>query len=103
MRDGQAAPVPYDPDLFDYADPAVRVPDRLGFAGFRAHAAINQPGQFPIRGEMTVRNVIARSGGIAPSGSLKRIKLFRDGEEQKVDMDMKIQAGDVFTIGERAF
>ncbi len=46
VRDGQAAPVPYDPDLFDYADPAVRVPDRLGFAGFRAHAAINQPGQF---------------------------------------------------------
>ena len=46
VRDGQAAPVPYDPDLFDYADPSVRVPDRLGFAGFRMHAAINQPGQF---------------------------------------------------------
>ena len=46
VRDGQAAPVPYDPDLFDYADPAVRVPDRLGFAGLRVHAAINAPGQF---------------------------------------------------------
>lgn len=46
VRDGQAAPVPYDPDLFDYDDPSVRVPDRLGFAGFRAHAAINRPGEF---------------------------------------------------------
>ncbi len=46
VRDGQASPVPYDPDLFDYDDPAVRVPDRLGFAGFRVHAAINRPGEF---------------------------------------------------------
>ena len=46
VRDGQASPVPYDPDLFDYDDPTVRVPDRLGFAGFRVHAAINRPGEF---------------------------------------------------------
>ena len=46
VRDGQAAPVPYAPDLFDYDDPSVRVPDDLGFAGLRVHAAINQPGQF---------------------------------------------------------
>lgn len=46
VRDGQAAPIPYDPDLFDYDDPAVRVPDRLGFAGLRVHAAINRPGEF---------------------------------------------------------
>ncbi len=46
VKDGQASPVPYDPDLFDYDDPAVRVPDRLGFAGFRVHAAINRPGEF---------------------------------------------------------
>ena len=46
VRDGEAAAVPYAPDLFDYADPSVRVPDALGFAGFRVHAAINQPGAF---------------------------------------------------------
>ena len=44
--DGQAAAVPYDPDLFSYDDPAARVPDPLGFAGFRLHAALNQPGTF---------------------------------------------------------
>lgn len=46
VRNGQAAPVPYSPDLFDYADPSVRVPDALGFAGFRVHAPINKPGDF---------------------------------------------------------
>ncbi len=46
VKDGQALAVPYSPDLFDYDDPAVRVPDQLGFAGFRVHAAINRPGEF---------------------------------------------------------
>ena len=39
---GQAAFVPYGPDQFDYADPALRVPDDVGFAGFRIHAPINR-------------------------------------------------------------
>ena len=46
VKDGQALPVPYSPDLFDYEDPSVRVPDNLGFAGFRVHAPINRPGEF---------------------------------------------------------
>ncbi len=44
VRDGEATRVPYSPDLFDYDDPSVRVPDELGFAGFRVHGAINRPG-----------------------------------------------------------
>ena len=46
VRDGQAAPVPYNADMFDYADPSVRVTEPLGFAGFRVHAPINKPGEF---------------------------------------------------------
>ncbi len=46
VKDGQAARLASGPDLFDYADPSVRVPDDLGFAGFRIHAPLNQPGQF---------------------------------------------------------
>ena len=45
-KDGQATRIPYSSDLFDYDDPAVRVPDDLGFAGFRVHTAINRPGEF---------------------------------------------------------
>ena len=40
---GQARPVPYAADLFDYADPAHRVPDELGFAGLRVRAPLNRP------------------------------------------------------------
>ena len=43
---GQATRVPYSPDMFDYADPTLRVPDPLGFAGFRVHAPINRPNYF---------------------------------------------------------
>jgi glucans biosynthesis protein len=43
---GQATRVPYNPDLYDYADPSTRVPDDLGFAGLRIQAPINKPGVF---------------------------------------------------------
>lgn len=46
VQNGQAAPVPYSPDMFDYADPSVRTTEPLGFAGFRVHAQINKPGDF---------------------------------------------------------
>ena len=44
VKDGQSAPVPYSPDLFSYADPALKVQDNLGFAGLRLRTAINTPG-----------------------------------------------------------
>jgi polysaccharide export outer membrane protein len=87
-------------------DPLVRPGDKIYVPQadlYYIYGAINQPGQFPIKGDMTVRNVIARSGGVSPAGSVKRIKLYRNGQEQKVDLDMKVQAGDVFTVGERLF
>ncbi len=43
--DGVSTPVAFSPDLFT-AGSDVRLPDGSGFAGFRVHAAINQPGQF---------------------------------------------------------
>ncbi|MGD7069770.1 glucan biosynthesis protein [Acetobacter sp. AAB5] len=44
VQNGQAAAVPYSPDLFTYADPSLRVEDNLGFAGLRLRAPINTPG-----------------------------------------------------------
>ncbi|MFD1610314.1 polysaccharide biosynthesis/export family protein [Sphingomonas tabacisoli] len=87
-------------------DPMVRPGDKIYVPEadlYYIYGQINQPGAFPLRGDMTVRNVIAKSGGVGPSGSIKRIKLFRDGQEQKVNLDMKVKAGDVFFIGERLF
>ena len=46
VQNGQAARVGYNPDLFTYEDPRLRVPDDLGFAGFRIHYPINRPDYF---------------------------------------------------------
>lgn len=71
---------------------------------FYIYGQINAPGVYPIKGgEMTIRKAVARGGGFGASGSAKRIKLFRNGEETKVDLDMVIKAGDVIVVGERLF
>ena len=46
VQNGQAARVGYDPDLFTYDDPKLRVADQLGFAGFRIHYPVNRPDYF---------------------------------------------------------
>lgn len=46
VQDGAATRVPGGPGLFSADDPAVAVPDGLGFAGLRLHAEINRPGVF---------------------------------------------------------
>ena len=46
VADGQAARVPYTPEAFEYPDPAMRVPEPLGFAGLRVHARVNHPDRF---------------------------------------------------------
>ena len=43
--DGVSTPIAFDPGLFA-SDGIPALPNDLGFAGFRIHAAINQPGQF---------------------------------------------------------
>ena len=71
---------------------------------FYMYGQVNAPGVYPIKGgEMTVRKAVARGGGFNASGSAKRIKLFRDGEETKVKMDTVIKPGDVIVVGERLF
>lgn len=42
--DGQSRPITFNPDMFTYNDPALRVSDDIGFAGLRLRAPINTPG-----------------------------------------------------------
>lgn len=68
------------------------------------YGQIAAPGVYPIKEEMTLRKVIARSGGLTASGSEKRIKLFHDGKQiKKVDLERIVQGGDVLVVGERFF
>ena len=58
---------------------------------------------YQLEGDMTLRKAIARSGGLSPSGSDKRVSVFRAGEKVKLALDDVVQPGDVIVIGERFF
>ncbi len=46
VADGQASFVPSSPDVFDYDDPKLRVPEDVGYSGLRIHAPINRADYF---------------------------------------------------------
>jgi polysaccharide export outer membrane protein len=89
-------------------DPVVQAGDKLYVPAadlFYIYGQVNAPGVYPIKGEgpMTIRKALARGGGVGPSGSTKKIKVFRNGEEIKVKLDDQLRPGDVVTVGERVF
>lgn len=93
-------------------DPIVSAGDRIYVARmqeedrkiFFIYGQVAAPGDYPVAEGMTLRMALARSGGLTPLGSEKRIKIFREGRELKnVDMEYVIQQGDVIRIGERFF
>jgi polysaccharide biosynthesis/export protein len=70
---------------------------------FFIYGQVNAPGAYALRSEMTLRKAIAQSGGLSPSGSDKRVSVFRNGQKTKLALDDVVQAGDVIVIGERFF
>jgi polysaccharide export outer membrane protein len=65
---------------------------------------VHAPGPFPLTKNMTVRDAIARGGGLTEMGSDRKLKLTRKGAEIKdVKLDTPVQAGDILKIGERLF
>lgn len=88
-----------DPQVF--AGDKIYVPQA---ATFYIYGQIASPGTYKIDRDMTLRKAIARSGGLTPSGSEKRIRVYRNGEEiKKFDLSNPINAGDVVVVGERFF
>jgi polysaccharide export outer membrane protein len=70
---------------------------------FFIYGQVNAPGAYALKDDMTLRKAIARSGGLSPSGSDRRVSVFRNGEKTKLELDEVVQAGDVIVIGERFF
>lgn len=90
----------------DADDPVVRPGDKLYVPDaekYFIYGQVNAPGAFPLKGDLTLRKAIASSGGLTPSGSAKRVKVFRNGVEQRAELENPIQPGDVIVIGERLF
>lgn len=70
---------------------------------FYISGQINSPGSFPLLSDMTLRMAIARGGGLAASGSDKRVTVTRKGEKVKLGLGDMVEAGDVIVVGERLF
>lgn len=65
---------------------------------------VRSPGTFPLSKSMTIRDAIARGGGLTDLGSDRKLKLFRKNVQIKdVKLDTPLQAGDILEIGEKLF
>lgn len=71
---------------------------------FYISGQIKAPGAYALSSDMTLRMAISRGGGLTDSGSDRHIQLTRAGKRvAKIDLEQKIQPGDVIVIGERLF
>jgi len=88
-------------------DPLVNAGDKLFVAqapAFYIYGAVAAPGSYRLEPDMSLRKALARGGGLTTSGSDKRVKVFRAGQEiKKFDLNNPIAAGDVVVVGERLF
>ena len=64
---------------------------------------MNAPGSYPLKAGMTIRQALARGGGLTASGSEGRVSLYRNSRKIKLPLDTPLQGGDVVTVGEQLF
>jgi polysaccharide export outer membrane protein len=65
---------------------------------------VKAPGTFPLTKNMTIRDAIARGGGLTEMGSERKLKLFRKNVlVSGLQLDTPLQPGDILQIGERLF
>lgn len=71
---------------------------------FYISGQVNNPGNFPMRTGMTLREAIARAGGLGESGTDKGILVTRGGGKPvKMDASAKVEPNDVIVVRERLF
>jgi len=90
----------------DSEDPVVNPGDKIyvpDAESFYIYGQIAAPGVYPLTDDMSVRKALARAGGLTPSGSESRVRVFRDGVRTKMELEDDVQPGDVIVIGERLF
>ena len=71
---------------------------------FYVSGQIKGPGAFPMLPNLTFRMAISRGGGVTDAGSEKSVTVTRDGKKLgHIDLDSRVEPGDVIVIGERLF
>lgn len=87
-------------------DPYVSPDDKLFVPDaqlFYIYGQVNAPGSYPIKAGMTLRQALARGGGLTASGSEGRVTVYRHDRKVRVPLDTPLQPGDVITVGQRLF
>lgn len=70
---------------------------------FYISGQITQPGTYPMKSGFTLRQAIARGGGLTESGTDGGILVTRAGKKMKLDGSAKVEPGDVIVVRERLF
>ena len=70
---------------------------------FYISGQVNAPGAYPMASDLTLQMAIARGGGLTASGSNRGVQVTRKGVKVKLDLNAKIEAGDVIVVKERFF
>jgi polysaccharide export outer membrane protein len=90
-------------------DPIVKAGDKIFIPStenevFYISGEVKSPGAFLVTERMTVRQAIARGGGVTENGSENKVTLVRDGKPvKKVSLEDPVRIGDIIKIGERLF
>lgn len=88
------------------ADPYVAPGDKIYVPVaevFYISGQVMQPGTYAIRSDMTIRQAIARGGGLNESGTDNGVLVNRGGKKIKLDVNAKVEPNDVIVIRERLF
>ena len=87
-------------DPFVAADDKLFVPEA---ESFYIYGQVNAPGAYMLKNGMTLRQALARGGGLTSSGSEKKVSVYRGEQKMKLALDTKLLPGDVVVVGERLF
>lgn len=88
------------------ADPLVGPGDKIFVPAaptFFIYGQVNAPGEYPMKGTMSVRKALARGGGLTELGSERRVSVIRAGKKEALAADDTLADGDVVVVGERLF
>lgn len=67
----------------------------------RVLGAVKQPGLYLVDPTMTLGDLIALAGGATPTGKLKSIRITRDGQEIRTDLDEQTPVGEQLMSGDQ--
>ena len=85
--------------------------DVIAFRRVTVNGAVGKPDIYMIDVSSTIRDVIARAGGVAPNGDAHKVAILRGGQEipatnwdkPAVAPALQLQSGDVILVGRRSW